>query len=160
MRDALNQGVATVGRLWVHSVRPCCSYLQHGRFLTTVIAKPVRTLVVAIRFLFATRRVAYAGEFICFANVRRKGLVCIFAFGENQGFARSSPRERCSSAPHLNYSSPIPARSANKREDTRMGILSFVCGTPEGTRTPDLLVRSQSLYPTELPAHTRFVSRA
>ena len=29
-----------------------------------------------------------------------------------------------------------------------------VPGTPEGTRTPDLLVRSQSLYPTELPAHT------
>ena len=27
-------------------------------------------------------------------------------------------------------------------------------GTPEGTRTPDLLIRSQSLYPTELPAHT------
>ena len=26
-------------------------------------------------------------------------------------------------------------------------------GAPEGTRTPDLLVRSQSLYPTELPAH-------
>ena len=25
-------------------------------------------------------------------------------------------------------------------------------GAPEGTRTPDLLVRSQSLYPTELPA--------
>ena len=32
-----------------------------------------------------------------------------------------------------------------------MGIRIF--GTPEGTRTPDLLVRSQSLYPTELPAH-------
>ena len=31
-------------------------------------------------------------------------------------------------------------------------ILDF--GTPEGTRTPDLLIRSQSLYPTELPAHT------
>ena len=27
-------------------------------------------------------------------------------------------------------------------------------GTLEGTRTPDLLIRSQSLYPTELPAHT------
>ena len=27
-------------------------------------------------------------------------------------------------------------------------------GTPEGTRTPDLLIRSQSLYPTELLAHT------
>ena len=26
-------------------------------------------------------------------------------------------------------------------------------GTPEGTRTPDLLIRSQSLYPTELLAH-------
>ena len=31
-------------------------------------------------------------------------------------------------------------------------------GTPEGTRTPDLLVRSQSLYPTELPAHTTLSS--
>ena len=29
-----------------------------------------------------------------------------------------------------------------------------IFGTPEGTRTPDLLIRSQSLYPTELPAHT------
>ena len=26
-------------------------------------------------------------------------------------------------------------------------------GTPKGTRTPDLLIRSQSLYPTELSAH-------
>ena len=26
-------------------------------------------------------------------------------------------------------------------------------GTPEGIRTPDLLVRSQTLYPTELAAH-------
>ena len=26
-------------------------------------------------------------------------------------------------------------------------------GAPEGTRTPDLLVRSQSLYPAELRAH-------
>ena len=28
-----------------------------------------------------------------------------------------------------------------------------VVGTPEGTRTPDLLVRSQTLYPAELLAH-------
>ena len=28
-------------------------------------------------------------------------------------------------------------------------------GTPKGTRTPDLLIRSQSLYPTELSAHVR-----
>ena len=29
-----------------------------------------------------------------------------------------------------------------------------VPGTAKGTRTPDLLIRSQSLYPTELPPHT------
>ena len=40
-----------------------------------------------------------------------------------------------------------------KKSDTQMGIGFF--GTPEGTRTPDLLIRSQSLYPTELPAHVR-----
>ena len=26
-------------------------------------------------------------------------------------------------------------------------------GAPEGTRTPDILIRSQTLYPAELPAH-------
>ena len=31
----------------------------------------------------------------------------------------------------------------------------FLFGAPEGTRTPDLLVRSQTLYPAELPAHMR-----
>ncbi len=28
-------------------------------------------------------------------------------------------------------------------------------GAPGGTRTPDLLVRSQTLYPTELRAHSK-----
>ena len=37
-----------------------------------------------------------------------------------------------------------------KKDRIPEGIRS---GTPEGTRTPDLLIRSQSLYPTELPAH-------
>ena len=40
-----------------------------------------------------------------------------------------------------------------KKPDTQMGIWFF--GTPKGTRTPDLLIRSQSLYPTELSAHVR-----
>ena len=31
------------------------------------------------------------------------------------------------------------------------GVLAL--GTPEGIRTPDLLVRSQLLYPAELQAH-------
>ena len=37
-----------------------------------------------------------------------------------------------------------------------VGIISFLSvkdGTPRGIRTPDLLVRSQSLYPAELLAH-------
>ena len=29
-------------------------------------------------------------------------------------------------------------------------------GAPEGTRTPDLLIRSQTLYPAELLAHNCF----
>ena len=32
-------------------------------------------------------------------------------------------------------------------------IPGLLCGTAKGTRTPDLLIRSQSLYPTELSAH-------
>jgi hypothetical protein len=31
---------------------------------------------------------------------------------------------------------------------------SYLGGAPGGTRTPDLLVRSQMLYPTELRAHS------
>lgn len=34
----------------------------------------------------------------------------------------------------------------------------FICGTPEGIRTPDLLVRSQTLYPTELPARNTLLN--
>ena len=34
--------------------------------------------------------------------------------------------------------------------------MSFFFGTAEGIRTPDLLVRSQTLYPTELSAHASF----
>ena len=30
------------------------------------------------------------------------------------------------------------------------------CGVPEGIRTPDLLVRSQLLYPAELQTHLYF----
>ena len=38
----------------------------------------------------------------------------------------------------------------NKKQHNRSYTVSY--GALEGTRTPDLLVRSQSLYPTELPA--------
>jgi hypothetical protein len=32
---------------------------------------------------------------------------------------------------------------------------ALVCGAPEEIRTPDPLVRSQVLYPAELPAHLK-----
>ena len=66
------------------------------------------------------------------------GCVCIFAFGENKSFARSSPREQ--RAPAL----PLIVRVHGRTQRN---------GTPEGTRTPDLLLRRQLLYPTELLAH-------
>ena len=48
----------------------------------------------------------------------------------------------------LNYSSP----AADKKIQIPEWVSGFF-GTPKGTRTPDLLIRSQSLYPTELSAH-------
>ena len=41
-----------------------------------------------------------------------------------------------------------------KYKKIRYQKVSDLFGTPKGTRTPDLLIRSQSLYPTELSAHT------
>ena len=38
-----------------------------------------------------------------------------------------------------------------KQKSTLLGASLF--GAPEGIRTPDLLVRSQTLYPAELQAH-------
>ena len=87
-------------------------------------------------------------------GVHRKGLVCICSIGADRGFARSSPREQGSpGALHLHYSSPILPLYQSKREGN---CPLFFIGTPKGTRTPDLLVRSQSLYPTELSAHNAF----
>ena len=34
-----------------------------------------------------------------------------------------------------------------------MNCFNLSFGAPEETRTPDLLIRSQTLYPAELPAH-------
>ena len=45
----------------------------------------------------------------------------------------------------------IPHRSAGFLSAS---FLSTQVGTAEGIRTPDLLVRSQSLYPAELQPHT------
>ena len=48
---------------------------------------------------------------------------------------------------------------ATKKEEQPRKRDSSSFGAPEGTRTPDLLVRSQTLYPTELPAHMERMTR-
>ena len=45
----------------------------------------------------------------------------------------------------------LAGQKAKNKIDTQKRV-SF--GTAEGIRTPDLLVRSQTLYPTELQPHT------
>ena len=45
----------------------------------------------------------------------------------------------------------VPTTRNNKNSEADKYLLRYF-GTLEGTRTPDLLVRSQSLYPAELPA--------
>ena len=46
-----------------------------------------------------------------------------------------------------------PFYYADKKK-TRTRMCSGFLGAMEGTRTPGLLIRSQSLYPAELPTHT------
>ena len=67
----------------------------------------------------------------------------------HQGAAPSNRHQQRSSAPHL----IIRIIRHIKKSRCPNGHLDF--GTPKGTRTPDLLIRSQSLYPTELSAHVR-----
>ena len=80
---------------------------------------------------------------------RRKGLGAIFRwkivrFGAVQPAPPTVHRT-------VGFDCSSPLRHINQKSGYPKGIRSF--GTPEGTRTPDLLIRSQSLYPTELPAH-------
>ena len=48
----------------------------------------------------------------------------------------------------------------NTKKNPATFVTGFFFGAPEETRTPDLLIRSQTLYPAELPAHTRLFSTA
>src|ERR1700687_1195856 len=53
------------------------------------------------------------------------------------------------------YGHSAPKCSKGLRSESRKPF-AFIkkSGAPGGTRTPDLLVRSQTLYPTELRAHS------
>ena len=50
----------------------------------------------------------------------------------------------------------LRGQAHQKKKDTANAV-SFSFGALEGTRTPDLLVRSQSLYPAELRARIHFI---
>ncbi len=86
---------------------------------------------------------AWASGFL----VRRKGLATLWCRRRPASGGPMSPG-------HRHPLVRVPSRNA-KKPDTRMGI--WLPGTPKGTRTPDLLIRSQSLYPTELSAHVRCI---
>ncbi len=52
----------------------------------------------------------------------------------------------------------VPAFESLRAKEKRLhGCEAFFLGAPEGIRTPDLLIRSQTLYPAELRAHMRFL---
>lgn len=65
-----------------------------------------------------------------------------------------SPLKNCRTVVRqfLYYGVRVPTTRNNKNSEADIYLLRYF-GTPEGTRTPDLLVRSQSLYPAELQAH-------
>ncbi len=46
----------------------------------------------------------------------------------------------------------LPIQLDSKTKKTIRWMV-FLFGVPEGIRTPDLLIRSQTLYPAELQAH-------
>ena len=50
--------------------------------------------------------------------------------------------------------------SASIKKDHHQTVWSFFIGALEKIRTPDLLIRSQTLYPAELPAHTLGLSQS
>ena len=61
-------------------------------------------------------------------------------------------RTRGNSGPATVFANGRPAPERKKMKDVCFADV-FLFGTAGGTRTPDLLVRSQSLYPAELQAH-------
>ena len=76
----------------------------------------------------------------------------------NMSYANTSVRPQHivlfpdSSGRIVSLRTPLTGMEMKKEKTTRFRVWSFL-GAPGGIRTPDLLVRSQTLYPTELRAH-------
>ena len=56
------------------------------------------------------------------------------------------------------FFSPCSSPSVELLQKIKSTAIAMLFGALGGTRTPDLLVRSQTLYPAELPAHLLFVA--
>jgi hypothetical protein len=52
-----------------------------------------------------------------------------------------------------------PAGRTNKKANPKIGLIAGIAGAPGAIRTPDPLVRSQILYPTELRARCKKTKR-
>ena len=55
---------------------------------------------------------------------------------------------------NLPYGIRVHILFSHKKQKSKLPFGSLLFGTAEGIRTPDLLVRSQTLYPAELQPHT------
>ena len=75
-----------------------------------------------------------------------------------QTFPNGDPRALNNSPPgcclpRLRLGRAVRVPSTHKKRKTRTHCVLVFLGAMEGTRTPGLLIRSQSLYPAELPTH-------
>ena len=94
--------------------------------------------------------ICWFGEFSCLEGLRTQ--TCVLC--------RWIPQTQCARFDKFSFAKIYRGffawRSGKQKRMVSVGYHPLLFGVPWGTRTPDLLVRSQTLYPAELKAHIRF----